>query len=437
MTKKLIFLQLNELNFDAVREYLELGYSLPNFERVLKFTNIITTSEKRFDFLEPWIQWPSVHTGKSFPEHQIFRLGDSAVSCPNQIFELLESQGLKVGAISPMNAVNALCEPCYFIPDPWTETRSDGGFFSEMLTSVLRQTVNDNSKGTVTIKSKFYLAMCFVFLVRPKAYFALILKALKSRGLPWRKALFLDRFLHEIHLSWLRKHSPNFSVVFLNGAAHIQHHYLLSSKIHSTSKKLNPDWYVLGDRDPFGEMLKEYDQILGDVLAIKGSEVLIATGLTQQPVEKPVFYYRLRDHEKFLSRLGLRYVKVSPRMTRDFLIACQSREDALEVDRKLSGIITREGVQIFAAIDNRGSDLFVTLSYGDEISAETEVLIDGEWVSFFSDVVFVAIKNGEHEGRGFAFFSGGIETCAPEEKVHVAKLFDTICEFFVVKQPSE
>lgn len=435
MANKLLFLELNELNFDAINEYLKQGYSLPNFKRVMEFKNVVTTSEKRFETLEPWIQWPSVHTGKSFSEHQIFRLGDSAQSCPQQIFELLEGRGFKVGAVSPMNAVNRLEKPCYFIPDPWTDTPSDGSVFSEMLTSALRQTVNDNSKETITFKSKFYLSVCFAFLVRPRAYLPLVIKALKSRGLPWRKALFLDRFLHEAHLTMFRKHKPHFSVIFLNAGAHIQHHYFLSSKTGSAGNNHNPEWYVPHDSDPFGEMLQEYDEILGAVLAEEEVEVIIATGLTQQPVRKSVFYYRLVDHEKFLSRLGVRHTQVSPRMTRDFLISCQSSKDASDAQRKLGDIVTRDGIQIFGEIDNRGSDLFVTLSYDDEITSETEVLIGNEWTSIYDDVVFVAIKNGEHEGRGFAFFTDGIPS-VPKEKAHVAELFTSIREFFEVSEPA-
>jgi hypothetical protein len=120
-------------------------------------------------------------------------------------------------------------------------------------------------------------------------------------------------------------------------------------------------------------------------------------------------------------------------MTRDFLISCQSREDASDAQCKLADIVTRDGIQIFGEIDNRGSDLFVTLSYEDEISTETEVLIDNEWASFYDDVVFVAVKNGDHEGRGFAFFTDGI-TCLPKEKAHVAELFTSIREFFEVSE---
>ena len=70
-----------------------------------------TSSENNYDFLEPWIQWPSVHTGYEFSEHKIFRLGDIVKSDFPQIFEKIENKGFSVGAISPMNARNDLINP--------------------------------------------------------------------------------------------------------------------------------------------------------------------------------------------------------------------------------------------------------------------------------------------------------------------------------------
>lgn len=426
----LVLVELNEVNFDVVQEYIDKGESLPNFKKLLRYESRVTTSEKQYDLLEPWIQWPSVHTGKTYSEHQIFRLGDVVQKKPTQIFELLEANGFTVGAISPMNAANALSRPAYFVPDPWTDTPSDESIFSRMLSSALKQTVNDNSEGRMTLKSLFYLVCCFVFLVQPRSYWELITKAFASRGKPWRKALFLDRLLHEIHLSLLVKRNPDFSTVFLNAGAHIQHHYFLNSVSALVKTRDNPAWYVPPDEDPLREMLLEYDEMLGDLLHQERWIILVATGLTQTPVEKSTFYYRLRDHAGFLKRLCLPSVSVSPRMTRDFLVSCESEKDAELVARELGKVVTRNDVRIFGEIDNRGTDVFVVLDYAREITRETEVLIDGRWSKFIDDVVFVAVKNGQHEGRGYAYFSPKLHSFLPDNKAHVSSLFHTICSYF-------
>ena len=57
MRKKLLIIQINEVNFDLVKLYSE-KYNLINFKHILNnFNNIETTSEKKYSNLEPWIQW--------------------------------------------------------------------------------------------------------------------------------------------------------------------------------------------------------------------------------------------------------------------------------------------------------------------------------------------------------------------------------------------
>ena len=113
--KNLVLLELNEINFDVVRYYLNQGAHLPGYKKLLKLYSLNTQAENEYDYLEPWIQWPSVHTGKTFKEHKVFRLGDFVNSSEDQFFEQVEKSGLTVGAVSPMNASNKLKKPAYFL----------------------------------------------------------------------------------------------------------------------------------------------------------------------------------------------------------------------------------------------------------------------------------------------------------------------------------
>ena len=152
---KLILLELNEINFDAVNYYIQKGERLPGFKKLAENLSIITEAESQYENLEPWVQWPSVHTGKTFAEHGIFRLGDFVKSSDIQFFEKVEKAGFSVGAVSPMNAANNLDNPAYFIPDPWTKTPCDESFFSKRITEIIVQAVNDNSQSKLTFKTIF------------------------------------------------------------------------------------------------------------------------------------------------------------------------------------------------------------------------------------------------------------------------------------------
>ena len=435
-SRPLILLELNEINFDVIKKYIQSGIKLPAFEKLFDDGLITTFAEQRYEELEPWIQWPSVHTGKPYSDHKVFRLGDMTDCEAPQIYELLEQFGCKVGAVSPMNVVNRLRAPAYFIPDPWTDTPSDGGFIIRSFSSALSQAVNDNSQAKITSKSKLALLAAFVRYVPIAKYWFFIKYAKASMGKQWKKALFLDLLIHQVHLTLFKSRAPGFSSVFMNAGAHIQHHYFLnSSQVAKGDSEKNPDWYLPKDADPIFEMLIAYDHIIQDLQSLD-VELLVATGLSQQPYVDSKFYYRLKEHGSFLKKLGLVFDRVQPRMTRDFLIQFASDSLALEAAEVLGNLKTRDGKVIFGEIDVRDSELFVVLTYDREIGRKT--LIDspqGE-LNISEEVVFVAIKNGGHVTRGYAHFSKGLRDFAPEQESHVSKLFGSIMNYYGVSDGS-
>ena len=174
-----ILIGLNELNFDFIKYYIKQG-KLPNFKKLFELNKIIETeSEEDYKLLEPWIQWATIHTGKSYEEHQIFRLGDiSEKTDVEQIFEKLESLGKTIGAVSPFNAENRLKDAKFFIPDPWTKTKASGNWVVKGLYEAVRQSVNDNAKGSLkksTIITLIIAIVLYVPITRYSHYFKLFL----------------------------------------------------------------------------------------------------------------------------------------------------------------------------------------------------------------------------------------------------------------------
>ena len=428
--RRLILLGLNEINFDVAARYLE-NMHLPALSRLVAGHGIRTTAEQKYESLEPWIQWPSVHSGLSATEHGIYRLGDIVHNPVPQFFEQLEKSGVKVGAVSPMNASNELRDPAYFIPDPWTQTKSDGSYWSRVLGAAVSQAVNDNSRQALTPSSAIHLVLGLVRFAKPRHYAAYVRLAARSRAAPWRKALFLDLFLHDLHMSLYRARNPGFSTLFLNAGAHIQHHYFFNARALQGDFELrNPSWYVDASVDPFAEMLEVYDLIIGDYLSEPGTDLIVATGLSQKPYDRLKFYYRLKKHAEFLKRIGIKFSAVVPRMTRDFLIEFADSADALAAQRRLENVRVNDGIPLFEEIDNRGSSLFVTLTYPSEITGSSSIVSDGLTYPLAPDVTFVALKNGMHQSRGFAYFNSGTAPYAPQEGDHVKSLHRTVERYF-------
>ena len=230
MKKKTILLGLNELNFDYVKFYISKGL-LPNFKKLFEIQPLIeTVSEKEYKLLEPWVQWVTIHTGKTFDEHQVFRLGD-IVNNPEllQIFEELEAEGLSVGAVSPFNAENRLKNPSFFVPDPWTKTEASGNKIIKALYQAVHQSVNDNAKSKLNFKSIISLGLGLLLYVPISRWLHYVKTVLKVKN-PGVKAVILDSLLADVHLKLWKKHKPDFSNLFLNSGAHIQHHYYLIQK---------------------------------------------------------------------------------------------------------------------------------------------------------------------------------------------------------------
>ena len=433
--RQLILLGLNEINFDIVKKYLENDCKrFPALAKLMQSDWVRTTSEEKYEQLEPWIQWPSIHTASTFAEHDIFRLGDIVLAKNPQIFEILEQAGFKVGAISPMNAENRMKNPAYFIPDPWTQTSSDGSWWSRLLSNAVAQIVNDNAQARITLKSATLIFLALLRFSRFKNYPKYFYFIANSIQKPWMKPLVLDLLLHDVHWNLFNNKKPDFSSLFLNAGAHIQHHYFFNAKpLRETLKIKNPDWYINSNDDPLAEVLGLYDLIVGDYFSRQDTEVILATGLAQKPYDRLKFYYRLNAHADFLREIGIDFSAVYPRMTRDFLVEFNTEAQALSAQSTLDSIqIHDDKFGLFDKIDNRGNSLFVTLTYPKEITEFTKFTIFGETKHLKPFVSFVAIKNGMHQGEGFAFFTHGVNSHAPCNLSHVCNLGKTIIEFFGV-----
>jgi hypothetical protein len=327
----------------------------------------------------------------------------------------------------PMNAGNNLHTPKYFIPDAWTNTKTDGSFWSKILSKSISQIIIDNSKRKISIKNLLYFSLCFIKFSRKKNIFSYLKYFFKGIKYKYNLAIFLDLFIHDLHLNLIKKYKTDFSTIFFNCAAHIQHHYLFNSKMLAEDNK-NPEWYIPKDKDPFLDILKLYDKIIGDYLIKKDYTIVIATGLSQKKFDRSKFYYRLKNHQNFLKQANIDFISVAPRMTRDFLIKFDSTQNTLRAEKILSQILVNDQHRLFNSIDNRGDSLFVTLTYPNEIKKNSFVKIMDKKINLYDETVFVALKNGMHDGKGYLYFKKG--SGFQFEKKNIKYIFHSILNFY-------
>lgn len=415
--QNLLQIELNEVNFEFLQAYGRDG-KLPTLNRLIDRHGLTETlSEARYEHLEPWIQWVTAHTGKSFEEHGVFRLGD-ITDRPDlpQIWEELESQGISVGAVSPMNAANRCKNACFFVPDPWTRTAVSGSAAAKRLYDTVAKAVNQNAGAEpLQLSDGIALATGLARYGRMQNYLHYVDVARRSISKSWMRALFLDQLLADLFISETRRTKPQFATVFLNAAAHIQHHYMFNAAPYSGELR-NPDWYVTDGEDPVFAVYDAYDRIVNQICrAFPAHRVMIATGLHQDPYPTELYYWRLKDHARFLDGIGLEYSRVEPRMSRDFVVYFDTSEGAASGEAFLKQVVASDGKDLFE-IDNRGDSLFVELTYPHGVGPGiTYARGNQNFGSLADEVDFVAIKNGGHNGVGYLIDTGLDAADAPKQ----------------------
>ena len=430
-----ISLELNEVSFDLVERYAEhLG--LQSFQRLLdQHTRHRTVAEQEFVNVEPWIQWVTVHTGMDLSDHEIFRLGDAVDHRHEQIWERVQRElGLSVGAVSPMNAPALAEPPAFFVPDPWTPTEVTGSWDLKLLHQAVKTGVNNNAEGSFDVRSLLQLAAGAARNLDWRKLPEYVRLARRSGQRKWLKAGVLDHLLADtFQTQWLR-HRPAYSSLFLNAAAHVQHHYMFNSE-HYTGDQRNPAWYVAADVDPLEDIYRIYDAILGQIFRLCDAHdvrLLVLTGLSQVPNTEIVHYYRPVDHAALTNVLGLSGVRaVEPRMSRDFLVKFDSRTAADEGARLLRSVTADDGTAVFTA-DDRGDNLFVKVAYTKAMAPGMSASVGGRVIPRFADMfVHVSIENAIHTTYGSFFDCGTDEVGAPQE-MPLTSLFDYT--FWAVKE---
>lgn len=454
----LICLQLNELNFRFVADYAERGM-LPNFKKFFDRHGFVeTVSEIEHRLANPWIQWPTVHTGLDYADHEVFRLGDIVKTNHPDIYEELERHGIKVAAMSVFNAANRTKHAAFFVPDPWTETRVDAPPSVRRINDAFRQVTDDYAENRITLKSIANLVTGAVPNLRWAQLATYLFETAKFVvGKKWMRAVVADRLLADTFLTQIKAHRPQFSTLFLNGGAHLQHHYMFSSSSYR-GERTNPAWIVAPGEDPLLDALKLYDEVLGDVVRyanrLPEGRVVLITGLHQEPHERETYYFRLKDETDVLRELGIMFESSHRLMTEDFVLTFRDEASAAEAERQMMEVESFDTDPIFFIetgdedvrtnatsqrvfhIENRGKDLYVQLRPSAQPIPKTMKVRRGNAVvsDFGSRAAFAQYKNTHHHGVGYyadsAFAAGDLPASFP-----LRDIFPMFLSAFGVKHP--
>ncbi|MBE9488791.1 MAG: hypothetical protein IMY67_00735 [Bacteroidetes bacterium] len=395
----MIFIELNEFNFELL-EIASEKYNLPNIKKILKYnkTKTITDDVYNSGYLEPWVQWVSIHTGLSSTKHQIQNLGDIPKLEVKQLWEKLSDSGISTGIWGVMNGSRGNASYCnYFVPDPWSF--SEKAYPDELndLLSLPRYI----SKNYLSY-SKYHSICLFRKLISRVVKSIGVVPFVKSFRI-LLKGLFKFKFKHFVFISWFeylsvsvfttyhKKKPSELSIIFINTLAHLQHHYWVGGK-DSVSEEIL-----------FG--LTVIDEMLSILISLEPKEesVLVANGLSQKNTNKdpPWILYRPKNPLGFIKAAGLNVERIEPLMTHDAHLFFCCKEDCVSAHNILSGARVKNKKLFFVQMDDDDKlKLFYRIDYTDLISDDECLTINNLKLKFYHYFKAIVVRTGKHIPEG-------------------------------------
>ncbi len=402
---KLFLLELNEFSLSLVRE-AAASLSLPGFETILGFKESTTSTADTNEnlLLDPWVQWVSVHTGQPASTHGVRHLGEPPQETHKQIWDLLAEQGKTVGVWGALNAVSRSPEnTAFFVPDPWTFSEQASPKKLNGFVELPRYAARNYLKLSVPALLRGGLK----FLVNI-ASFSNAFKVMKmAPALLWRimnhpfKAYpyftLAEYLAGRACLKEFKKSQPDFTLLFANSLAHVQHYYWKARPVH----RIPEICFVLRVMD---ELIREILDTLPE-----GTTFVVANGLSQRNAshDEPWVMYRQIDHKRVLNALKVSVESIEPLMTHDAHLFFSSTEKAAHAFKTLSEVKVLDE-PLFYVEKVTPTRLFYRIAFTKPLP--TEATFESEENDFlFSDYFKTIVqRTGVHIQRGTLFCNEAI-----------------------------
>jgi hypothetical protein len=414
----MLVIELNEFNVGLLQN-LARTLGLAHLQRVLTWNHASTWTADIYDsgFLEPWVQWVSVHTGVPSSQHGVKNLGDVPKLAEDQIWERWSKQHLSSVVWGVMNGTRRRADSCLtFIPDPWTF--SEDAYPANLqgliaLPRYLAKNYLDFSKAT-TARKGYDLVRTLIRATKGSDF----VDGLKIFWRGFRQfgptnAVFIVFFEYLSAMAFIRTvedSRPDAAIVFINMLAHVQHHYWKSGDG--------------SDCPQIAFAATAADEIIGKMLArcggVGGGRIALMNALSQTCTidDPPWILYRPNNHAGLIAFLGVKAARVEPLMTYDAHVFFDNADDAR------SGAAILEAARIdgkplfFVEPDQHDPlKLFYRVAMTDPISPDAEFIYRNNAAHFADHFTAIVQRTGKHNQNGdlFANFEIGRASLANHE----------------------
>ncbi len=422
----MILLELNEFNAEllgkAAREL-----DLKNLQRLCTFKKTETEADEKLERfgLDPWVQWPSIHTGKPVAEHGLKHLADAYKLEHRQLWDVLAANNIACGIWGPMNAkLFANDNIKFYFPDPWTYTETANPKQLNRLLALPRYYAQHYlalEKGKTVLS--FFKTLSF--FLSPKLFFSAIsylpFILRKSWGETPNNPLLFSIFdlVNAIGFNhYCRKEQVDFKLIFLNSVAHCQHH------CWTEKESLSPEMKIL---------FRFLDESVGLIfnLAEDGEPIIICNAFSQYcSIERREFLFRQIDPAKFFESLGID-ADCEQLMTNDSQLLFADRSEAARALDTLQEI-TVLGKELFQVSHDPEDErrLFCQVLIWDDVPQGTEFRNGPRSIDFYQHFEKVVQRSGSHLSKGDVF-SNIVEL---PDKMTNYRLFDHILNYYGVNR---
>ncbi|OBB35357.1 hypothetical protein [Mycobacterium sp. 852002-51961_SCH5331710] len=438
--RRTIQIEFNELSPMLIDEFISAG-ELPNFRRLRDSSAVFITDASDEINLEPWTQWPTLHSGIADRDHGIQHLGEAHRLNGRGIARELADAGFKVGVFGSMNMDYGPLDG-FVVPDPWNPGATPHPARLKAFTDFVVSAVQENSANRLDKRAAVpFLGYLATHGLTPATGVSTVRQLVAERrdpGLKWRRSIVLDAISYDVFRNLVRTHEVAYATFFSNSTAHFQHYFWRNFRPGSFSAPPPPeDHPSLADAVLAG--YRNYDQLIGRFLVdFPNDRLIFATALSQKPWDTTKCTYRPKDFDRLLRVMDLdpSRASIAPVMAEEFLLSFSDQAAADEGMTRLAG--SRVGEQPLFRFE-QADPLRVKVGCAiNEWSPDLRVITlpNGEHVPF--DDLFYrihTIRSGRHHPDGCFW----VQCSTPHkrgEKIPLTAVAPTVLRLFGVDPPT-
>jgi hypothetical protein len=438
----MILIEFNELCPSLLAEFMNQG-KLPSFRRFYQASTVWTTDAGEAPpNLEPWIQWPTVHSGLTFAEHGVFHLGDGRDLPCRCIGEILSDAGVPVGICASMN-LNYDELNGYIVPDPWDKEGAAHPDWLQPFYEIVSRQVQESSRedgmsAGALVRFGWFMLRNGLSLGTVGAVIKQLASERVDRGLRWRRACLLDRLLYDVFRRLNRRFDVRFATFFCNSTAHFQHYYWRNMEPERFDVLVpESDHPSLANAIVYG--YRAMDCLLGRLLADYPETLLVlCTALSQQPwTDTTKCTFRPRRFEDLLEFAGVpdRRVQVKPVMAEEFHLECPTAGDAETIETSFQEL-TVEGEPLMK-VDRTGNTIFAGCRITDATMLDRPIFRQRDGAQrLFRDLFYMVhgMRSGRHHPDGVLWVRNGRHQVI-DERVPLTAVAPSVLQFFGLTRP--